>query len=67
MSVNKEMDDAAAKAHQDLLGMVNVGQVSKESVRFMAAWIKRWYMQAGYKRLARIIVEQSNTPERNGT
>ena len=67
MSVNEEMDLAAAKAHQDLLGMVHVGHVSKESMRSTAAWIKRWYMQAGYKRLAKIIVEQNETPERNET
>lgn len=67
MSVNKEMDLAAAKAHQDLLGMVIVGHVSKESMRSTAAWIKRWYMQAGYKRLAKILMEEVYTQGRNNT
>ena len=67
MSVNKEMDDAAAKAQEDLAGMIQVEQVSRESLKFMASWVRRWYMQAGYKRLAKILMEEVYTQGRNNT
>ena len=47
----EKMDSAAASARQDL-DLMDTGIVSA-----MAAWVKKWYEDAGYKRLGRILLE----------
>ncbi len=43
---NQEMDFAAMDAGKEL------AQLDAEAVKALAAWWKKWYMQAGHKRLA---------------
>ena len=43
------MDNAAALAHQDL------DKLNSTHVASIANWYHRWYMEAGHKRLGRIL------------
>jgi len=52
-----EFDIAAAEAEQDIQKLLK--DLDAETVRKLAAWWKRWFMQAGHKRLGRIISKLS--------
>ena len=43
--LSKQMDDAAKEAASELANVKTAKEV--------AAWMKKWYMKAGYKRLSR--------------
>ena len=49
---NAKMDEAAAQARKELVECLN-----KWSANDVTAWWKSWYMQAGHKRLGRILVD----------
>ena len=44
------MDKAAEAAKEDL------ESVDPEAVRAIAEWWRKWYLQAGHKRLARVLL-----------
>ena len=44
------MDEAAGQAKQDFMSL------PEETRRLAAAWVKKWYLQAGYKRLGRFLI-----------
>ena len=46
-----QMDEAAAEAEKELAGM------DTEAVRSGREWWKKYYLQAGHKRLGRILVK----------
>jgi len=51
-------DAAASKAEQELEQMSSNPQVA-EAVKVVGAWWNKWYMKAGHKRLARILLVQA--------
>ncbi|KKN53787.1 hypothetical protein LCGC14_0598800 [marine sediment metagenome] len=48
------MDDAAADAQNDL---AEVGAPPEEALVSVANWWAKWYLKAGHKRLARVLLE----------
>jgi hypothetical protein len=48
-----EADAVAAKADLDIKTI----NASGDGVKGVANWVKKWYLKAGYKRLARILIE----------
>jgi hypothetical protein len=50
-SVLAKMDAAAEQAESDL------ATLDQEAVRTLAVWWLKWYMNAGHKRLGRILVK----------
>ena len=51
----QQMDDAAVEAEKDL------SVVGEEATKALAEWWQRWYLQAGHKRLARVLLRQLKT------
>ena len=51
-NVLQDMDEAAANAEEDL------ANIDDAAVKAVSEWWKKWYMQAGHKRLARILLRQ---------
>jgi len=47
----EQMDAYAAQAGDELLVMAEAGTVAE-----VADWWRRWYMKAGHKRLARLLM-----------
>ena len=54
----KGMDDAAKLAHDEFTVMPE--DIKKQA----AAWMRRWYLKAGYRRLGRILVSFAKEVER---
>ncbi|MBN2620255.1 hypothetical protein JXB22_04110 [candidate division WOR-3 bacterium] len=52
------MDEAAEQAKVDFNGL------PEEVKRLAAAWIKKWYLKAGYKRLGRFLVKYAKDIEK---
>lgn len=52
------MDEAAAQAREDFKTLPD--DVKKQA----AAWIKKWYLKAGYKRLGRFLVSYAKELEK---
>ena len=53
--VVEKMDAAAGEARKELdPKSINA---SSDPVKLIANWMKKWYAQAGYKRLSRILLE----------
>jgi len=50
--IKEEMDAAAKIARKDL------EEMPVEKTRPVAAWIKKHYLKAGYKRLCRMLLEE---------
>ena len=48
----KAMDDAAIEAANDL-------SVSDEALAEVANWWNKWYLKAGHKRLARVLLQHA--------
>ena len=48
----KAMDDAAIEAASDL-------SVSDEALAEVANWWNKWYLKAGHKRLARVLLQHA--------
>jgi len=49
MNENMEaMEQAAAEAAKELTAKMNTAQVGE--------WVAKWYMKAGYKRLAKLLI-----------
>jgi len=46
------MDEAAANAEEDL------ANIDDAAVKAVSEWWKKWYQNAGHKRLGRILVKQ---------
>jgi hypothetical protein len=44
------LDDAAVAAQDDLTNL------NQEAIEVVAEWWKKWYLQAGHKRLGRILI-----------
>jgi len=44
------MDEAAKKAQEDFMTL------PEEARKLAAAWVRKWYLKAGYKRLGRFLV-----------
>jgi len=53
----KDMDEAAEKAKEDF------NTLPEETKKLAAAWVKKWYMKAGYKRLGRFMVAYAKSCE----
>jgi len=51
------MDEAAEQAKTDFKNL------PEETRRLAAAWIKKWYLKAGYKRLGRFLVKYAKDME----
>lgn len=51
------MDEAAKQAKVDF------GQLPEDVKKQAAAWIKKWYGKAGYKRLGRLLVAYAKEQE----
>ena len=51
---NPEAMDAAAEEAKHELNQLNL-----EAIAEVAKWFKRWYMQAGHKRLGRILIQEA--------
>ena len=49
----QDMDSAAAEAGKDL-----IDNIDKEAIHAVAEWWKKWYQEAGHKRLARVLLAQ---------
>ncbi len=54
----KGMDDAAKLAHDEFVNMPE--DIRKQA----AAWMRKWYLKAGYRRLGRILVAFAKEVER---
>jgi hypothetical protein len=52
------MDEAAEQAKVDFNGL------PEETKRLAAAWIKKWYLKAVYKRLGRFLVKYAKDIEK---
>jgi hypothetical protein len=52
------MDEAAEQAKVDFKNL------PEETQRLAAAWIKKWYLKAGYKRLGRFLVTYAKDIEK---
>lgn len=52
------MDEAAEQAKTDFKNL------PEEAKRHAAAWIKKWYLKAGYKRLGRFLVKYAKDLEK---
>jgi len=48
-----EADAVAAKADLD----IKAANASGDATKYIANWMKKWYLKAGYKRLSRILIE----------
>lgn len=53
----KSMDEAAEKAKEDF------NNLPEETRKLAAAWVRKWYLQAGYKRLGRFLVAYAKSCE----
>jgi hypothetical protein len=53
--VIEKMDAAAVMARNELDPKAING--ASDPVKLVANWMKKWYAQAGYKRLSRILLE----------
>lgn len=51
------MDEAAEQAKVDF------NSLPEDTKRLAAAWIKKWYLKAGYKRLGRFLVKYAKDSE----
>ena len=58
-STQQKMDDAADEARQELHKVVERGEGDADSVLFVAAWIKKNYLNAGYKRLCKVLMQEA--------
>jgi hypothetical protein len=54
----KGMDEAAEQAKVDF------NTLPEETRRLAAAWIRKWYLKAGYKRLGRFLVAYAKEIEK---
>ena len=54
-----KMDNAATDAENDLL------EVDDKALVVVANWWKKWFGKAGHKRLGRILLQHSTTPNNN--
>ena len=54
---NPEAMDAAAKEAKYELNQLNLVAIAE-----VAQWFKKWYMQAGHKRLGRILIQEAKAP-----
>ncbi len=52
------MDEAAEQAKEDFKTL------PEETRHLAAAWIKKWYLKAGYKRLGRFLVSYAKEQEK---
>jgi len=52
------MDEAAAQAREDFKTLPD------EVRRQAAAWVRKWYLKAGYKRLGRFLVSYAKEQEK---
>lgn len=51
------MDEAAEKAKEDF------NTLPEETRKLAAAWVRKWYLKAGYKRLGRFLVAYAKSYE----
>jgi hypothetical protein len=52
----ESMDKAAELAKGELELLVGEGKISADQLALVSDWLKRNYLKAGYKRLARILI-----------
>ncbi|KPK72844.1 hypothetical protein AMJ87_03530 [candidate division WOR_3 bacterium SM23_60] len=57
----KGMDEAAEKAKADF------NTLPEETRKLAAAWVRKWYLKAGYKRLGRFLVVYAKSYEEKET
>jgi len=57
----KGMDEAAEKAKDDF------NTLPEETRKLAAAWMRKWYLKAGYKRLGRFLVAYAKSYEEKET
>ena len=50
LSTPQEMDNAAQQAKEIW------DKIPEEETKQVAAWMKEWYLKAGYKRLGKIVI-----------
>jgi len=48
--ITQQMEVAAKEAEQELASL------NPEAVKVVAAWMQKWFMKAGYKRLAKALI-----------
>lgn len=63
MANKDEMDQGAMSASMDLEQMERDGTVTPDALAALADWWKRWYMQAGHKRLGRVLMAKQAESE----
>ena len=54
----KNMDEAARQAAEEF------EKLPEETKKQASAWIKKWYLKAGYKRLGRLMVAYAKKQEK---
>lgn len=59
MSSQQEMEQAQLAASMELEQLVKDGKLEQAALGEIGAWWKRWYMQAGHKRLGRVVMLQA--------
>ena len=52
---NQEMETAAGEARKEL--DPKTINASSDPVKDIANWMKKWYPEAGYKRLSKVLIE----------
>jgi len=52
-----EMDAAAEEARREFIEMT--GMLDGDTLKSLAGWWKRWYLKAGHKRLAWILMNEA--------
>lgn len=55
------MDEAAEKAKEEF------SQLPAQTKKLAAAWVRKWYLKAGYKRLGRFLVSYAKEQEKQET
>ena len=60
-TAQQKMDDAADEARTKLQDLIGSGEddMNDVSVLVVAAWIKKHYLTAGYKRLCKVLMEEA--------
>jgi len=63
MTTEEEMDKAAQAAEKELRQRLEAGAAP---ALYVAEWWARWYMQAGHKRLGRLMVKIAGENNKKG-
>lgn len=60
-TTQQKMDDAAEEARIKLQDLIGSGEdnMNDVSVLIVAAWIKKYYLTAGYKRLCKVLMQEA--------